>query len=123
MAVPGPAVGTRRYCDVAFPHSRLEALTYHFDPNHLPAPEPGDCMLVPLRGKLTAGVIVRLRDQPGLRQTKEVKVMLAAGLLPADLLGLGDWVRRYYLSTAGETFGHILPRRLCTPRMRPIFSM
>ncbi len=105
--------GSRAYCDVAIPHTRLDELTYWFDPDSLGKLAPGDCVRVPLRGKPVKGLVMCLRDKSPVRRPLPVEKVVERELVGPELMKLILWVRGYYWARLGEVLSLALPRGIC----------
>ncbi|MBN2465452.1 hypothetical protein JXD38_07495, partial [candidate division WOR-3 bacterium] len=103
----------RRFCDVAVPHTRLDVLTYEFDPGRLPGLAPGSCVQVRLRGKRVKGLVIEVLGRSPVAKTLEVEKLVEAQLVPEQLLRLLRWVGAYYFGRMGEVLGLALPRGVC----------
>lgn len=103
-----PAV---RYVDVVVPRTRLDELTYRTGDTSEPL-EPGDCLRVPLRGRLKTGVVVGRRDRSPVRDTQAVAGLVRKRLLSGELVRMCYWTADYYFGYLGETMAQMLPRRV-----------
>jgi primosomal protein N' (replication factor Y) len=116
--VSSQGTGCVRFCDVIIPRTRLNGLTYRFDPDKLGRLAPGDCVEVILRGRPVKGIVLEARDQTQVPDTLEVRRLVDPGLVGAELLGLLRWVAGYYWSSMGETLNMVMPRGICGYRPR-----
>ena len=107
-----PAPG-HRFCDVAIAHTRLDELTYDFDPAGFPELAPGDCVRVRLRGKRVSGLVLDIRDRTPLKKTIPVEQLVEASLVRPDLMKLLRWVGSYYFGRMGEVLSRVLPSGIC----------
>ncbi len=96
------------FCDVVVPGSRLDALTYEFDPERFGL-APGDAVEVALRGRKARAVVLALRGRSPVSRVLPVQRVIEPGFISAELLGLLYWVSRYYVAPLGETLGLGLP--------------
>ncbi|UCG42897.1 MAG: primosomal protein N' [candidate division WOR-3 bacterium] len=117
----GQVDGCPRFCDVIIPRTRLNELTYCFDPDKVGKLAPGDCVEVLLRGRPKKGVVLEVRDQSPVPQPLEVGRLVDPGMVGTQLLGLLRWVAGYYWSSMGEVLSLVMPRGICgyRPRKQP----
>lgn len=100
--------GKTLYADVAVNLPVDRAYTYRVSDALRPQVRVGAMVRVPVRGRTTEGVILRLSlhtDAPKRRLKAIESVLTPAYRLPPDLMALGRWVGEYYLSGPGETLG------------------
>jgi primosomal protein N' (replication factor Y) len=102
-----------RFCNVAVPHTRLDVLTYEFDPGRFPGLAPGACVQVRLRGKRVKGLVLEVLGRSPVAKTLTVEKLVEAQLVPEQLLHLLRWVGAYYFGRMGEVLGLALPRGVC----------
>lgn len=110
--------GCLRFCDVIIPRTRLNELTYCFDPDKVGRLAPGDCVEVMLRGRPVKGIVLEVRDKTPVPQPLEVGRLVDPGLVRTELLGLLRWVAGYYWSPMGEVLNLVMPRGICGYRPR-----
>jgi primosomal protein N' (replication factor Y) len=103
----------QRYCNVAIAHTRLNELTYRFDPAALPGLGPGDCVRLRLRGKRVSGIVLEVLDRSPGRETLPVDHVAEERLLSPGLLKLLRWVGSYYFGRLGEVLSLALPSGIC----------
>ena len=113
-----PASGSR-FCNVAIPHTRLDELTYEFEPERLPELAPGACVQVRLRGKKVKGLVLEVLDRSPVPKTMPIEKLVEPRLVPDQLLHLLRWVGAYYFGRMGEVLGLALPRGICGYGLRP----
>lgn len=104
---------------VAVPGSAL--LTYAIPPELAAAVCPGSLVTVKVRARTLTGCVARVSTAPppGLAAAKirPVYAVLAGGTpLPAELVGLAEWVAEYYLSTPGEVLRAAVPPKVGAAR-------
>jgi primosomal protein N' (replication factor Y) len=112
-AEPVHPAPVHRFCNVAVPHTRLDALTYDFDPGRLPDLVPGSCVQVRLRGKKVRGLVLEVLARSPVARTLPVEKLFEAQLVPEQLLRLLRWVGAYYFGRMGAVLGLALPRGVC----------
>jgi primosomal protein N' (replication factor Y) len=106
-------LSTKRYCNVAIPHTRLHELTYEFEPGLFPELAPGDCVQVRLRGKKVKGLVLEVLSRSPVQNTLPVEKLVESRLIDEELLRLLRWVGAYYFGRMGEVLGLALPRGIC----------
>jgi len=104
---------TKRYCNVAIPHTRLHELTYEFEPELFPELAPGACLQVRLRGKKVRGLVLEILTRSPVVKTLPVEKLIEPQLVSDQLLRLLRWVGAYYFGRMGEVLGLALPRGIC----------
>ena len=107
------ALSTKRYCNIAIPHTRLDELTYEFEPDRFPELAPGACVQVRLRGKKVRGLVLEVLARSPVPKTLPVEKLIEPRLLDEQLLHLLRWVGAYYFGRMGEVLGMALPRGIC----------
>lgn len=105
--------GVKRYCNVAIPHTRLDKLTYEFEPERLPELAPGDCVQIRLRGKKVKGLVLEMLTRSPVPKTIPIEKLVEPRLVAEQLLHLLGWVGAYYFGRMGEVLGLALPRGIC----------
>lgn len=98
-----------RLCNVAFARTRLDELTYSYDPDLLGDLSAGDCVLANLRGKKRKGIVTGLPKRTSVKRLSPVLGVVERSLVGAELLSLFRWVGRYYWARLGEVLGQALP--------------
>ncbi len=106
-------MSTKRYCNIAVPHTRLHELTYEFEPERFPELAPGACVQVRLRGKKVKGLVVGVLARSPVPKTLPVEKLVEPRLVDERLLHLLRWVGAYYFGCMGEVLGLALPRGIC----------
>ncbi len=106
-------MSTKRYCNIAVPHTRLHELTYEFEPGLFPELAPGACVQVRLRGKKAKGLVVQVLARSPVPRTLPVEKLIEPRLVDEQLLHLLRWVGAYYFGRMGEVLGLALPRGIC----------
>jgi len=106
-------LSTKRYCNIAVPHTRLHELTYEFEPGLFPELAPGACVQVRLRGKKAKGLVVQVLARSPVPRTLPVEKLIEPRLVDEQLLHLLRWVGAYYFGRMGEVLGLALPRGIC----------
>lgn len=106
-------MSTKRYCNIAIPHTRLHELTYEFDPGLFAELAPGTCVQVRLRGKRAKGLVVEVLARSPVSRTLPVEKLIEPQLVAGQLLHLLRWVGAYYFGRMGEVLGLALPRGIC----------
>ena len=106
-------MSTKRYCNIAVPHTRLRELTYEFEPERFPELAPGACVQVRLRGKKAKGLVVEVLARSPVPKTLPVEKLVEPRLVDEQLLHLLRWVAAYYFGRMGEVLGLALPRGIC----------
>ena len=106
-------MSTKRYCNVAIPHTRLHELTYEFEPERFPELAPGACVQVRLRGKKVKGLVLEVLARSPVPRTLPVEKLVEPRLVPEHVLHLLRWVGAYYFGRVGEVLGSALPRGIC----------
>ena len=99
------------YCNVALPVPLRNTFTYAIPEGLRAQVQPGSRVLVPFRKKSLVGVVVEFADAPPA-ETKIRDIAKVLDLIPAltpKLLGLAQWIARYYLAPVGEVFRAMLP--------------
>ncbi|MFO7651790.1 MAG: primosomal protein N' [bacterium] len=105
------------FCDVVIPKTRLDGLTYEFDPEKFPGLGPGDCVRVRLRGRKAAGIVVRVRERSPVKINLPVEELIEAKLVSSEFVELVNWTGAYYFGRLGEVLNLALPASVC-PRVR-----
>jgi primosomal protein N' (replication factor Y) len=85
----------------------------------------GSMLVVPFGRRQVLGVVVGLTDSSDVAQEKLLAPLRALELgVPADLVGLAEWVAEEYCSTIARALGLVLPpgaaRRLSGRKRRPV---
>ncbi len=106
-------MSTKRYCNIAIPHTRLHELTYEFEPEHFPELAPGACVQVRLRGKKAKGLVLQVLARSPVPRTLPVEKLIEPQLVADQMLHLLRWVGAYYFGRMGEVLGLALPRGVC----------
>lgn len=105
------------FVSVALPVPTLGLLTYKV-PDGLEAPRPGTRVLVPLGARRLTGIVVQAGESlaVGLSQPGDgtsiktlIDVLDPDPLLPAEVVGLAQWVADYYACGPGEALGAAMP--------------
>ncbi len=112
-----PTAPPPQYADihVAVPGSAL--LTYAIPPEWVEMVRPGSLVTVKVRARTLTGCVARVGAAPpaGLSAEKirPLHAVLAEGApLPAELVGLAEWVADYYLSSPGEVLRAAVPPKV-----------
>ncbi|HTW90730.1 MAG TPA: primosomal protein N' [bacterium] len=106
-------IAHRQFCNVAIPHTRLDRLTYEFEPQRFPELAPGDCVQIRLRGKKVKGLVLEMLTRSPVPTTLPIEKLIEPRLVPEQLLHLLGWVGAYYFGRMGEVLGLALPRGIC----------
>ncbi|HUF23537.1 MAG TPA: primosomal protein N' [Vicinamibacterales bacterium] len=96
---------------VAVPVPGLPPLTYRV-PAHLPLPEPGTRVLVPVGTRTVTGWVVppEPNGEQGTGNLKELlEVLDPEPLLPREIVDLALWTADYYLAGPGEALAAAMP--------------
>ena len=100
-----------RSVSVAVPVPGLPPLTYRV-PAHLPLPEPGTRVLVPVGTRTVTGWVVppEPNEEQGTGNLKElIEVLDPVPLLPREIVDLALWTADYYLAGPGEALAAAMP--------------
>ncbi|MEO0073234.1 MAG: hypothetical protein ABIK43_01050, partial [candidate division WOR-3 bacterium] len=101
---------TQLYCDVVIPHAPQDELTYTLGALETERIQPGDSVLVMLRGRPAVGIVFGLRESSPVRRTLPVSRLVTKALLTDELLDLVRWLAKDYCSRLGVALGRLLPR-------------
>ena len=107
------ALSVKRYCNVAIPHTRLDKLTYEFEPEGFPELGSGACVQVRLRGRKAKGLVLEVLGRSPVPKTLKIEKLVEPQLVGEELLRLLRWVGAYYFGRMGEVLGLALPRGIC----------
>ncbi|HEX5108394.1 MAG TPA: primosomal protein N', partial [Vicinamibacterales bacterium] len=110
-----------RLVSVAVPIPFLDSLTYKV-PDHLPVPQVGARVLVPVGSRTVTGCVVETGAAPSDEGPAEPETTSAGGqikdvvevldsdaLIPASIVDLCQWVAEYYVSGVGDALGAAMP--------------
>ncbi|MEO0079407.1 MAG: primosomal protein N' [candidate division WOR-3 bacterium] len=106
------------FCDIVIPRTRLDELTYRFDPSVIGELGPGDCVRVRLKGKRRAGIVIAIREKSPVENTLAIEAVVERQLVPVELVRLVRWIASYYYATLGDVLGQVLPRGILTHLLR-----
>jgi len=101
------------YADIALPMAVREVFTYEVPQELHPSAKAGMRAWVPLRGRMSIGMIVRLHHNVPSFKTKQMRRLLDdSPVLSAQMLELTEWMHRFYVAGWGEVIQSALPAGL-----------
>jgi primosomal protein N' (replication factor Y) len=108
------------YASIVLDVSVEKKLDYGITVEQLALVQPGSRVEVPLRGHLTRGYVLEIKDQPQYPSVKPIANILSdSSLISTDLFQLAFWISRYYCTSLREIFRILLPpgvRKGMTPK-------
>ncbi len=106
------------FCNVVIRRTRLDALTYHYDPATSGELHVGDCVQVTLRGRKVQGIVTEIIKESEVKKTLPVLKLLERSLVSQQLLLLFRRVAKYYWARLGEVLKVALPPNIGAYRTR-----
>ncbi len=101
------------FADIALPVAVREVFTYRLPDSLAEHARPGMRAWVPLRGRMSIGMIVRIHDKTPSFSTKEVRRLLdTEPVLSSEMIELTKWMSRFYVCGQGEVIQAALPSGL-----------
>ena len=98
------------FAEIAFPTAIRQTFTYEVPTQFRNKIETGVRVWVPFRSHFAIGVVVDLHDTKPEFKTKEIKQVLdEEPILSDELLGLTEWIHRFYFCSWGEVIQAALP--------------
>ncbi|MES2345431.1 MAG: primosomal protein N', partial [Chlamydiota bacterium] len=64
---------------------------------------------VPIRGRLSQGIILELKNTTPCPSVKPLAALLEEKLIPSDLMKLGEWMARYYVAPFRKVMKVLVP--------------
>lgn len=85
-------------------------LDYEVPPHLATSLQKGHSVTVPLRGQLKKGIVVEIKEHTAYPHLLPIhELIFPDPLLPSDLLDLGCWMSRYYITSLERVLKKILP--------------
>ena len=98
------------YASVALDDAVDKFLDYGISFEQLPLLFPGSRVEVPLRGRLSSGYVVEIKEKAGYAKVKPIARLLSdAALISPDLFQLSLWMSRYYCAPLRDIFRILIP--------------
>lgn len=97
------------FADVVF-NRPIQPLTYEV-PKKFSTVLPGMRVRVPIKSKITVGIVYRIKEKAEYPDIKEiVEVLDTQPVINDDLIETAEWIAQYYLCSIGEALWTIMPK-------------